>query len=181
MTAVMRNPCHFMDTCIEERETVKTQVSLLDLTIDAGIQDDVIWLLMGGKHIVSVPHHDGLLVVRVDDDLDEDIDGMADFAMRLKEGTLAALDMTTRTVKRPSDSVPKVNDRPTCFESVVVSLSVRVGVSGVLCHLDSSNYTTRHDAGWWFWSALSSGFIDGSFGRNAGHICPVLICFLDVK
>ena len=37
---------------------------------------------------MSVPHHDGFLVDRVDDGLDEEIDGMAaDFAMRLKEGS----------------------------------------------------------------------------------------------
>ena len=46
-------------------------------------------------------------------------------------------------------------------------LSVRVGVSGVLCHMDSSNYTTGHD--------------DGYFGLNVGHIYLVLICFLDVQ
>ena len=39
-------------------------------------------------------------------------------------------------------------------------LSVRVGVSGVLCHLDSSTDTTRHDDGGWFWSDLSFGFIN---------------------
>ena len=44
-------------------------------------------------------------------------------------------------------------------------LSVRVGVSGVLCHLDSSY---GHDD-------------DGYFGLNVGHIYPVLICFLDVQ
>ena len=105
------------------------------------------------NHIVSVPHHDGLFVDRVDDGLDEEIDGIAaEFAMRLKEGTLAELERTTREVKRLSESVPKVNVWQTCFESVV--LSVRVGVSGVLCHLDSSNDTTRHYNGWWFWSAL---------------------------
>ena len=38
-----------------------------------------------------------------------------------------------------------------------------------------------HDDGWWFWSALSSGFIDGYFGLNVGHIYEVLICLLDVK
>ena len=33
---------------------------------------------------MSVPHHDGFLVDRVDNSLDEDIDGMADdFAMRM--------------------------------------------------------------------------------------------------
>ena len=82
---------------------------------------------------------------RVDYGLDGEIDGMAsDFAMRLN--TLAELDRTTREVKWLSESVPKVNDRQTCIEAVV--LSVRVGVSGVLCHLDSSNDTTRHDDGW---------------------------------
>ena len=54
--------------------------------------------LIDGKHIVSVPHHDGLFVDMVDG-LNEEIDGMAaDFAMRLKEVTLAALDMPTRDV-----------------------------------------------------------------------------------
>ena len=135
---------------------------------------------MYGKHIVSVLHHDGFLVDRVDDDLDEDIDGMTtDFAMRLKKGTLAALDRTTREVKRLSESVPNVNDWQTCFEYVV--FSVRVGVSGVRCHLDSYNDTTRHDDCWWFWSGLSSEFINGSFVLNVGHIHSVLICLIDVK
>ena len=48
-----------------------------------------------------------------------------------------------------------------------VVLSVRVGVSGVLCHLDSSSDTTGHD--------------DGYFGLNVGHIYLVLICFIDVQ
>ena len=66
-------------------ETVNPQVSLLELTLEAGIPDDVMWPLIDGEHIVSVPHHDGLLVDRVDDGLDEEIGGMAsDFAMRLK-------------------------------------------------------------------------------------------------
>ena len=72
------------------------------------------------------------------------MDGMAsDFAMRLKEDTLAALDRTTREVRRLSETGPKFNQ--TNFESVV--LSVRVGVSRVICHLDSSNDTTEHDDG----------------------------------
>ena len=75
VTAVMRSPCHFLDIYIEERATVKSQMSLLDLTIESGIPDDVMWPLMDGKHIVSVPHHDGLLVDRVNDGLDEEIDG----------------------------------------------------------------------------------------------------------
>ena len=58
----------------EERVTVNAQVSLLDLTPEAGILGDVMWSLIDGKHIVSVLHHDGLLVDRVDDGLDERID-----------------------------------------------------------------------------------------------------------
>ena len=33
------------------------------------------WSLIDGKHIVSVPYHDGLFVNRVDDCLDGEIDG----------------------------------------------------------------------------------------------------------
>ena len=33
------------------------------------IPDDVIWPLIDSKHIVSVPHHDGLFVDRVDNGL----------------------------------------------------------------------------------------------------------------
>ena len=41
MTAVMRSHCHFMDTYIEERKTVKPQVSLLDLTLETDIPGDL--------------------------------------------------------------------------------------------------------------------------------------------
>ena len=34
------------------------------------------WPLIDGKHIVSVSHHDEFLVDRVDDGLDEEIDGI---------------------------------------------------------------------------------------------------------
>ena len=66
---------------------VNPQVSLLNWTLEADIPGDVMWSLIDGKHIVSsVTHQDGLFVNRVDDGLDEEIDGMAaDFAMRLKE------------------------------------------------------------------------------------------------
>ena len=60
-------------------------------------------------------------------------------------------------------------------------LSVRVGVSGMFCHLESSTDTTGHNDCWWFCSALSSGFSDGYFGLNIEQIYPVLICLLDVK
>ena len=60
-------------------------------------------------------------------------------------------------------------------------LSVRIGVSGVLCHLYLSTDTTSHDDDWWFSSVLSFRVIDGFFGRNVGEIYPVLICLLDVK
>ena len=46
-------------------------------------------------------------------------------------------------------------------------LSVRIGVSEVLSHIDSSNGTTGHD--------------DAYLGLNVGHIYPVLICFLNVQ
>ena len=42
-------------------------MSLLDFTLEAGLPDDVMWSLIYGKHIVSVLHHDGLLVDMVDD------------------------------------------------------------------------------------------------------------------
>ena len=65
---------------------VNPQVSLMNWTLEADIPGDVMWSLIDGKHIVSVTHQDGLFVNRVDDGLDEEIDGMAaDFAMRLKE------------------------------------------------------------------------------------------------
>ena len=65
---------------------VNPQVSLLNWTLEADIPGNVMWSLIDGKHIVSVTHQDGLFVNRVDDGLDEEIDGMAaDFAMRLKE------------------------------------------------------------------------------------------------
>ena len=62
-----------------------------------GIPSDVMWSLIDIKHIVSVSHHDGWLVDRVDGDLDEETCGIAaDFAMRLKDVHLAALDRTAR-------------------------------------------------------------------------------------
>ena len=61
-----------------ERATVNPQMSLLNLTLDGCIPGDMMWSLIGGKHIVSVRHHDGLLVDRVDDCLDEEIGGRTD-------------------------------------------------------------------------------------------------------
>ena len=58
------------------------------------------------KYIVPVSHHDVLIVDLVNGGLDEHIDGMAaNFAMRMKEITLAALDRITREVKQLSESV----------------------------------------------------------------------------
>ena len=54
---------------------VNPQVSLLNLTLEAVIPGDVMWSLIDGMHIVSVLHHDGLFVDRVDDCFDEEIDG----------------------------------------------------------------------------------------------------------
>ena len=53
---------------------VNPQVSLLNLTLEADIPGDVIWSVIGGNHIMCVPHHDGLFVDRVDDCLDKEID-----------------------------------------------------------------------------------------------------------
>ena len=55
-----------------------------------------------------VPHHEGLLVHRVDYGMDEETDRMAaNIAMYMKEVTLAALDRITMEVK----SVRKMDDR----------------------------------------------------------------------
>ena len=54
---------------------VNPQVSLLNLTIQIDIPGDVRWSLIDCKYIVSVMYHDGLFVDRVDDCLDEEIDG----------------------------------------------------------------------------------------------------------
>ena len=54
---------------------VNPQVSLLNWTLETDIPGDVMQSLIDCKHIVSVPHHDRLFVDRVDDCLDEEIDG----------------------------------------------------------------------------------------------------------
>ena len=52
---------------------VNTQVSSLNLTFEPDIPGDVMWSLIDGKHIVFVPHHDGLFVDMVDACLNEEI------------------------------------------------------------------------------------------------------------
>ena len=74
MTSVMKNLRHSMTFAFEEWVMVNPQVSLLNLTLDADIPGDVVWSRIDGKHIVSVPYHDGLFVDRVYDFLDEEID-----------------------------------------------------------------------------------------------------------
>ena len=68
---IVDSGCVFRTLAFVERATVNPQVSLLNLTFEADIPSDVIWSLIDGKHIVSLPHH----VDRVDDCLDEKIDG----------------------------------------------------------------------------------------------------------
>ena len=63
----MKRSIIFWTLAFVERATVNPQVSLLNLTLDAGIPGDVMWSLIDGKHIVSLPHHDGLFVDRFDD------------------------------------------------------------------------------------------------------------------
>ena len=41
---------------------VNLQVSLLNMIVEAAIPGNVMQALIGGKHIVSVPRHDGLLM-----------------------------------------------------------------------------------------------------------------------
>ena len=59
-----------------ERATVNHQVSLLNLTLEASIPGDMMWSLIDGRHIVTVPHHVVLFVDMVDDCWDEEIDLM---------------------------------------------------------------------------------------------------------
>ena len=93
---------------------------MLNLTLEAGIPGDVIRSIMDAKLIVSVPRHDGLPVDRVNDNNEDDLDGLAaDFAMQMKEATLAALDRITKEMERLSESVQKVNKRQAYFESVL--------------------------------------------------------------
>ena len=68
----MENPAIPRTFAFEGRVLVNPQVVLLNLTLDAGIPGDVMCSLIDGKHIVYVPHHDGLFVDRVDDCLDYD-------------------------------------------------------------------------------------------------------------
>ena len=50
-------------------------MSLLNFTLETDIPGDLMWSLIDCKHIVSVPQNDRLFVDRVDDCLDEEIDG----------------------------------------------------------------------------------------------------------
>ena len=59
----MKIPVIASTIALEGRVMVNPEVSLLDLTVEAGIPGDVMrHLIIGGKNIVSVPRHDGLLV-----------------------------------------------------------------------------------------------------------------------
>ena len=89
-------------------------LTLLDLTLEAGIPGDVMRSIIDGKLIVSVPRHDGELMDRVNDNNEENLRGLAaDFARQMKEVTLAALDRITKKMERLSESVLKVNERQT--------------------------------------------------------------------
>ena len=115
-------------------------LNLLNLTLEVGIPGDVMWSLIDGKHIVSVTHPYILLVDKVDDCLDEEIEGgtedwfnVADDNHVTEDGG-AKLDIM---LSRPKCNFwfRKLLDPMKSRMKVV--LSVRVGVSGVLCHLDS--------------------------------------------
>ena len=57
---------------------VNPQVSLLDLTVEAGIPGDVMRTLIGGNNIVSVPRHDALLVDMVNENIEQDLNTTCD-------------------------------------------------------------------------------------------------------
>ena len=90
--------CIFRTLAFVERATVNPQVSLLNLTLDTGIWD-VMWPLIDGRHIVSLPHHDGLFVDRVYDCLDERLTG---------EQMIASED---NPVKAPNDTAVEPSQR----------------------------------------------------------------------
>ena len=62
---------------LDGRAHIDRDLTLLDLTLEAGIPGDVIRLNMDVKRIVSVLRHDGLLVDRVNDNTEEELDEMA--------------------------------------------------------------------------------------------------------
>ena len=62
---------------LDVRTHLDRYLTLLDLTIEAGIPDDVMPSIIDGKLIVSVPRHDGEHVDRVNDNNEEDLDGLA--------------------------------------------------------------------------------------------------------
>ena len=55
---------------LDERVMINHQVSLQDLTVEAGTPGDE--TLIGGNNIVSVPGHDRLLVDMVNESIEED-------------------------------------------------------------------------------------------------------------
>ena len=113
------------------------QVSLLNLTPEACIPGDVMWSLIDGKHIVYVPHHDGLFVDRVNDCLDEDIDGGTEVLFDVgedSEGGKGGWRGRGRQHSVPTKVWLLISELLD-FERVV--LPVRGGVSGVLCYQDS--------------------------------------------
>ena len=89
MTAVMKNRAIPRTFAFEKRVMVNHHVSLLNLTLGADIPSDVMWSFIDGKHIVSVPHHDGLFVDRVDDCLDEEIDGGTAHKIKDESGVIS--------------------------------------------------------------------------------------------
>ena len=60
---------------------VNPQVSLLDLTVKAGIPCNVMRAPLGDNNIVSVPHHDRLLVDMVNESIQEDLNITCDEAL----------------------------------------------------------------------------------------------------
>ena len=85
VTEVMKNLRHSQDICIWGEGDGQSSSVLAEFDPWCRHLGDVMWSLIDGKHIVSVPHHDGLFVDRGDDCLDEKIDGRTDNVFDARE------------------------------------------------------------------------------------------------
>ena len=97
---------HRAQANLDVRAHLDRDLTLLYLTLEAGIPGNVMRSIIDNKLIVCVPRDDGELVDRVHDNNEVDLDGLAaDFARQMKETTLAALGRIIKEMERLSKSV----------------------------------------------------------------------------